>query len=167
MMLCDICKQKAATVHYTEIINNKIHKMDLCEDCAKEKNLGFNTQFSVADILKGLTEPAMTGGKETKEQTCSFCGLTYSKFKKIGRLGCGECYGTFESNLESIINDVHKNTQHVGKSPNTSRKTVTKKLNKLEELQEQLRVAVMKEEYENAAKLRDDIKTLQQNNTEE
>ncbi len=152
-------------MHYTEIINNKIHKMDLCEDCARDKNLGFNTQFSVADILKGLTEPA-TITKETKETACSFCGLTYNKFKKVGRLGCGECYTAFESNLESIINDIHKNTQHIGKSPAASRKMVDKKLGTIEDLQEQLRQTVLNEEYEKAATIRDRIRALQQKSEE-
>jgi len=159
-MVCDICKEKIATVHYTEIINNKIHKMDLCEDCAKEKNLGFNTQFSVADILKGLTESAALN-KTTTDTTCTFCGLSYSKFKKVGRLGCGRCYEAFESNLNSIINDVHKNTQHVGKNPGAAVKTVAKPSSELEQLQEQLRKAVDEEQYEKAAEIRDTIRSLQ------
>ena len=159
-MICDVCKEKPATVHYTEIINNKIHKMDLCEECAQEKNLGFNTQFSVADILKGLTEPAQTA-TETKAVVCPFCGLSYNKFKKIGRLGCGECYKAFEPNLESIINDVHKNTMHVGKSPVSESRPIDKAKLKIDELQEQLKTAVAREEYEKAATIRDTIKALQ------
>ena len=159
-MLCDSCKHKQATVHYTEIINNKIQKMDLCEDCAQEKNLGFNTQFSVADILKGLTEP-MQAAKESKSATCSFCGLSYSRFKKIGRLGCGQCYNTFEANLESIINDVHKNSMHIGKSPVSESKPVDRTKLKMQELQDQLKEAVAREEYEKAAAIRDTIKALQ------
>lgn len=159
-MVCDICKEKIATVHYTEIINNKIHKMDLCEDCAKEKNLGFNTQFSVADILKGLTDSAAVN-KTTTEPVCSFCGLSYSKFKKIGRLGCGSCYEAFEGNLSTIINDVHKNTQHVGKAPGSGMKKMAKTSSRLDKLQEELRQAVTSERFEQAAEIRDAIKALQ------
>ena len=93
-ILCDICKEHIATVHYTEIVNNKLKKLDLCEECAKQKNLGVSVQFSVADILKGLTE-AQAGQKEDEGKVCPTCGLTFGRFRKVGKLGCGDCYEAF------------------------------------------------------------------------
>ena len=47
---CSLCG-KPATVHLTQIINNKIHKVDLCEDCAKAKGVTDPAGFSLAVLL--------------------------------------------------------------------------------------------------------------------
>jgi protein arginine kinase activator len=162
-ILCDLCKEKIATVHYTEIVNNKLKKMDLCEDCAKQKNIGINVQFSVADILKGLTEP-QAEKKEEPSKTCPLCGLTFSAFRKTGKLGCGECYEAFSEELIPIIGDIHKNTLHVGGRPAVARgvKSLTSKMrDQINTLSGELETAIKNENYEQAAILRDKIKALQ------
>jgi len=157
--LCSMCHEHPATVHYTEIVNNKLKKLNLCEHCAREKGLGVTAHFSVAEILKGLTEPTSEQASEP-EITCDFCGLTFSRFQKVGRLGCPHCYETFHGQLEPILSDVHKNTEHVGRSPsaNAMMDTTTKQL---ADMNRELKQAVEAEEYEHAAKLRDEIKALQ------
>jgi protein arginine kinase activator len=162
-VICDLCKEKIATVHYTEIVNNKLKKMDLCEDCAKQKNIGINVQFSVADILKGLTE-AHVEKKEESSKSCPLCGLTFGAFRKNGKLGCGECYEAFREELVPIIGDIHKNTQHVGSKPVAPRGTksaVVKLRGQLDELTSNLQTAINQEDYEQAAVIRDKIKALQ------
>src|ERR1700685_1668862 len=47
---CDLCS-KPATVHLTQILDNKVHKVDLCEDCAQEKGVTDPSGFSLADLL--------------------------------------------------------------------------------------------------------------------
>ena len=53
-MLCCICKEKDAKVHLTQIVGDKMQKVDLCEDCAKKKGIDDNTGASLADLLLGL-----------------------------------------------------------------------------------------------------------------
>ena len=158
--LCDICQENPATVHYTEIVNNKLKKLNLCEQCAREKGLGITAHFGVAEILKGLTEAQQEETTEP-EQTCDFCGLSFSRFRKVGRLGCSHCYETFYEQLEPILSDIHKKTEHVGKSPSAAAiiDTTTKQLS---DLNRELRRAVEDEEYERAAELRDEIRQLEQ-----
>jgi len=158
--LCSICHEHPATVHYTEIVNNKLRKLNLCEHCAREKGLGVTAQFSVAEILKGLTEQTPQQSAEP-ELTCDFCGLSFGRFKKVGRLGCPHCYETFRDHLEPILSDIHKNIEHVGKGPSAGAMidTTTKQLT---ELNRELKRAVETEEYERAAQLRDEIKQLEQ-----
>jgi protein arginine kinase activator len=163
-ILCDICNEKIATVHYTEIVNNKLKKMDLCEDCAKAKNIGINVQFSVADILKGLTESHIAKKEEAEGTKCPLCGLTFSMFRKSGKLGCGSCYEVFEEELLPIIGDVHKNAVHVGTVPTKSRSgssASAKSRARIDELTAKLENAVRNEEYEEAAILRDKIRELE------
>jgi protein arginine kinase activator len=157
--VCDVCQEHPATVHYTEIVNNKLTKFNLCENCAREKGLGVASHFSVAEILKGLTETTPEEAAEA-ELTCDFCGLSFGRFKKVGRLGCPHCYETFYEQLEPILSDVHKNTEHVGKSPSAGAMidTTTKRLG---ELNRELKHAVESEEYERAAQVRDEIKRIE------
>src|SRR5579863_9324532 len=117
-MLCCVCKEKEAKVHLTQISGDKMQKVDLCEDCAKQKGVGNDTAgFSVADVLLGLgaaQEIEQSGGGTLR---CPKCGFTQADFKKAGRLGCSECYVTFAEGLESLLKSMHKGTRHAGKVP--------------------------------------------------
>ncbi len=54
MAQCSICKEKAASVHLTQIVGDKMQKLDLCEDCAKAKGVNDPASFAMADIMLGL-----------------------------------------------------------------------------------------------------------------
>ena len=57
---CDLCS-KPATVHLTQIVNSKIHKVDLCEACAQAKGVTDPSGFSLADLPEGRDScPART-----------------------------------------------------------------------------------------------------------
>ena len=160
-MLCDLCGKNQATVHLTEIIDDQMSELHLCEECARKKSIQMEQQFGLADLLAGLAEFGQP--KETSELTglkCSNCGLSYQDFKKIGRLGCGECYTTFKKYLIPLLKKIHGSTQHLGKSPY---KLVTKPRKKigLVELRTKLQEAIEKEEFEEAARLRDKIRELE------
>src|SRR5437763_16019568 len=94
-MLCCVCKEKEATVHLTQIAGDKMQKVDLCEECAKQKGVNDPAGFSLADLLPGLgaaQEIEQSGGATSK---CAKCGFTQADFKKSGRLGGAECYKRF------------------------------------------------------------------------
>lgn len=118
-MLCMICKQNAAQVHLTQIVDDKIKKVDLCEECAKRKGINDTPGFAIADLLLGLgasqeMAQATSGGQDLK---CPACGFTAADFKKAGRLGCSQCYVTFAESLENLLKTMHKDTKHIGKIP--------------------------------------------------
>jgi len=158
-MLCDICKEQIATIHYTEVLpNSEPKKMALCESCAKEKNLLFTPQFSVADILKGLTQ-AVQAEEEDSEKSCPRCRLTFARFRKGGRLGCASCYEAFQPKLQHILEEIHREKQHIGKLPKSAASEPSKAA-QLAELHQELKQAIDREEFEQAALLRDRIQTL-------
>jgi protein arginine kinase activator len=157
-MLCCVCKEKEATVHYTQIAGDKIQKVDLCEECAKTKGMNDPTGFSLADLLLGLgaaqeIEQA-AGGVELK---CPRCGFTQADFKKAGRLGCPDCYQTFGEALGGLLKTMHKGVRHIGKVPEALRQSRDLS-DRLRALQEKLAKAVAAEDFEEAAILRDEIK---------
>jgi protein arginine kinase activator len=179
-MLCCVCKQNEAKVHLTQIANDKVQKVDLCEACAKEKGVNDPTGFSLADLLLGMGgkgDPAPSiGASETL--ACPRCGFTQADFKKTGRLGCAECYGTFSEGLGGLLKSMHKGTRHVGKTPagipaptpapirapkpESARPEPAKPESpqRLRTLQARLTKAIESEDFEQAAKLRDEIKAL-------
>jgi len=158
-MLCCVCKEKEAKVHLTQIVGDKMQKVDLCEGCAAQKGVNDPAGFSLADLLLGLgasqeMEQA-AGGSEVK---CPACGFTQADFKKAGRLGCAECYKTFQEGLEGLLKTMHKGTRHRGKVPAALRETQDL-TERLKSLQKKLDKAVAEEDFEQAASCRDEIKT--------
>lgn len=159
-MLCDICKQNVATVHLTQMVEGKTKKVDLCEACSKDKGVDDPTGFSLADLLLGLgagqeMEQAMAGS----EVKCPHCGFSQADFKKAGRLGCAECYNTFADGLESLLKTMHKGTRHVGKVPQAFKQSQDL-ADKLKSLQGKLDKSVGEEDFETAARIRDEINQI-------
>ncbi|MCD5390756.1 UvrB/UvrC motif-containing protein [candidate division NPL-UPA2 bacterium] len=161
-MLCEICGKSQATVHYTEIINNESSETHLCEDCARKKGAMLKPHFPLADLLSGLIDFNLPLTLEDKGRgKCPQCGLTYSDFKKIGRLGCGQCYDTFKESLAPLLKRVHGSNEHVGKSSALAGKAMQEATLQLRELQERLQKAIQREEFEEAARLRDRIREIE------
>jgi protein arginine kinase activator len=159
-MQCCVCKEKPATVHLTQIVGEKMQKLDLCEDCAKAKGINDPTSFAMADLMLGLgasqeLDPTV-GAAQIK---CPRCGFSQADFKKSGRLGCPECYQTFAEGLSGLLKTMHKGTRHTGKAPEALRKS-RETGDRLKLLQKKLNKAVEAEDYELAAQLRDEIKVL-------
>ena len=156
-MDCMLCKKNLATVHLTQIVDDKVQKVDLCEDCAKQKGVKSDVSFSLADLLLGAAQEIAqaTGGVEVR---CPGCGFTQADFKKAGRLGCAQCYTTFSEGLESLLKSMHKGIKHVGKVPAALRQGRDLS-ERLKHLQKKLDKAVTAEDFEQAASLRDEIKS--------
>ena len=164
-MVCDACKQQQATVHLTEIVNDQMTELHLCEACANQKGAQVESHFGLADLLSGLAE--MGKPQETREEhedtaakTCPSCGMTYEDFRKVGRLGCAECYGTFKRNLASLLKRIHGSPHHLGKTPASLVKPQKAKT-ELAELKQQLEQAIEREEFEKAAQVRDQIREME------
>jgi protein arginine kinase activator len=155
---CDLCG-KPATVHLTQIVDNKVHKVDLCEECAKAKGVTDPSGFSLADLLVKASlnpEEVVEGGLR-----CEHCGFTQQEFKKIGRFGCPECYVAFRPLLAPMLGSMHKGSTHVGKVPQRAlaRRSIYERLTKLEV---ELDLAIKTERYEDAARFRDEIRQIKQ-----
>ena len=155
---CDLCS-KPATVHLTQIVNNKVHKVDLCEACAQAKGVTDPSGFSLADLLlKASLNPEPGVGSGVR---CEHCGFTQGDFKKQGRFGCPACYETFRGVIEPMLENMHNGTAHAGKIPTRAleRKSLYDRLTKLEI---DLTEAIKSERYEDAARTRDEINQVKQ-----
>src|SRR6201995_2922734 len=158
-MLCDVCKCNDATVFLTQILEGKMHKVNLCEACSKEKGVQDPTSFALADLLLGIGA-AEEIEKGAPTEHCPVCGFTQADFKKTGRLGCSECYVTFAEGWASLIKAMHKGTKPTGKVPARLFRDIVRS-DRLNELKRSLEEAVSKEDYESAATIRDEIRQLE------
>tara|TARA_B100001248_G_scaffold262537_1_gene259238 strand:+ start:2200 stop:2715 length:516 start_codon:yes stop_codon:yes gene_type:complete len=157
---CDICG-KLATVHLTQIVNNKIHKVNLCEECAQQKGVTSSAGFSLADMLAQNLDLSLEGMEESSQEPhCTHCGCTVEGFKKHGRLGCPDCYVALKSVIEPILGNIHKEVIHKGKRPVSGLTRIEFK-KQVEALDEQIETAIAEERYEDAARLRDEIRVLE------
>lgn len=161
-MVCEACKQQQATVHLTEIVNGQMSELHLCEACANQKGAQVESHFGLADMLVGLADVGKSQDteRETAVRGCANCGMTYDDFRKVGRLGCSECYGTFKRGLSMLLKRIHGSTHHLGKTPASLVKPGTAK-SELAEMKRQLERAIEMEEFEQAARLRDQIRQIE------
>jgi protein arginine kinase activator len=169
MVLCQNCKKKPAKVHDTEIVNNSMVAMNLCIECAEQKGIDVrkDADFGLGDLVAGLIDSTTESEAERISRVrCSTCGYEYSDFKKIGRLGCPDCYTAFEAQLVAVLRHVHGSTQHAGKKAvRTSERAAIRE--RVAALREDLALAIRSEEYERAAALRDEIRELEMQVEEE
>ena len=172
-MECTYCPGNQATCHLSKLVNGKSIDVHVCEKCIPQlgqKDLvDFDIWAAVSKLAssKGKEDPAAAVENEIKEisaksllipaptptvsNRCPSCGFTSEDVRKTGRLGCGECYGVFAELLQDVLNDCQKGTRHAGKVPKSFRKLRKKRL------QEDLAVAVKKEQFEEAARIEDEL----------
>ena len=166
-MLCQNCHQNEATVHLTQIVDGKAEKYHLCEACAEQK--GIDVHADPMD-LSGMMEKLKNQLEHLKEDlvverppagpaTCPACGMTRTEILKKGRLGCDRCYEAFAAEMLPVVVSLQHADQHLGKVP---RRASVRMRTSVEQarLRRELDQAVAAENYELAAKLRDQIKAL-------
>ena len=162
-MVCELCKQTQATVHLTEIVNEQMTELHLCEACANQKGAQVESHFGLSDMLSGLADFGKAQEpEEVSSKACPTCGMTYDDFRKVGRLGCADCYATFKRSLGSLLKRIHGAPIHVGKSPLRLLKPSKVAKSELLDLKRKLERAIEGEEFEEAAKLRDQIRRAEQ-----
>jgi len=168
-MLCQICKKKESAITFTKIVGGQKTEIHLCKDCAPIFSDKFSVfphpQFDINDLLIGLLNAIDLYHKEegvipVKEIECSNCHLTYDEFKLSGKLGCSVCYYDFREQLVPLLRRLYGNNEHVGKIPQQSEGKLNE-IRKIKQLKKELHELVLKEEYEKAAKTRDEILKLE------
>jgi protein arginine kinase activator len=166
-MDCDQCHEREAVIHLTQIVNEQVTTLHLCERCAAEK--GVESTGSVAKsplgtflaaMGKGLPEPTTLAAPGDRN-ACARCGATLQDFRETGRLGCAECYRSFEGPLRDLLRRLHGSTVHVGERYAQRGATPEDPQRREAELREQLRLAIETENFELAAELRDRLRVAE------
>lgn len=185
-MLCENCKIREANIKYLEVINGVRTEHNLCSQCAKEMDIGhysaiFDGEFPLAKLLSSLL--GVEGSSQKQENLsqiiCPTCKTSYQEFVEDSCFGCQDCYGMFDLLMSDKIKKLQGSERHNGKRPKykgqgeavltaDAGKTgdrpenAQEKAEQLKQLKAKLTEAVLKEDYESAAKYRDEIKSLSQ-----
>lgn len=171
-MLCEKCKKNQAVTHIRRNINGVQSEMHLCKRCAAEmtgslentyNKLFSDFGFGLDSVLGSIFGQDFLGENlltDTSEH-CPMCGMTLQNIQKTGNVGCAKCYETFRGQLMPFIQRIHGKTVHNGRIPSSAAGSISVK-NKINELEKKLHEAVEAQEYEQAAKLRDEIRTLRE-----
>jgi len=182
-MKCSNCGKQEANFIYTESINGIKKEIRLCTDCANKlgfldmqlsmPNLDFSNFFGEFLNEYDTLMPSIFSDR-VKVLKCNECGMDYEEFLNTGGFGCSNCYEVFQEKIEPLLKQLHGDTKYLGKkSGNDFKKLEVNKINdevvedknsnKIDVLKEQLKQAIKVEDYEKAAKIRDEIKALEKN----
>lgn len=158
-MKCDSCN-KTATIHLTEIKNGKKLEKHLCEQCAAlSEGLPVKSHTPINELLTNFV--LAHSGLQKDAANCEHCGINWTEFRQTGLLGCAHDYQLFEKDLSPLLQKAHEGaTHHLGKVParRGGSGVPLKRQADLTHLRKDLAKAVESEDYERAARLRDQIR---------
>ncbi|HXY30130.1 MAG TPA: UvrB/UvrC motif-containing protein [Gemmatimonadaceae bacterium] len=162
-MLCDSCRERDAVIQVTQVTDPPVRQLNLCEKCAAEQ--GVETPMTLpkqplSDLIMAVQQKQLTAGGADSWR-CTFCSGTLKDFQNTGRLGCAYCYTAFESKLRDLLRRVQGNSHHQGRKYRPPQLHPDDGASVLTELRERLRRAVEQEQFEEAARLRDQIKVME------
>ncbi|EFI41343.1 MULTISPECIES: UvrB/UvrC motif-containing protein [Peptoniphilus] len=166
-MLCDSCGKKEAIISYTKMMGNDVEEVHLCADCAEKKmreDLEFNSAVTgkMENFLKEIFKLTGNLNSDIVKKKCSHCGTGFKELEN-NELGCEWCYDEFEDEIKSMLTSLKSSSKHKGKIPRSAGDKVVFKREE-DELLNKLSVAIELEEYEEAARLRDELKALRGKN---
>jgi protein arginine kinase activator len=164
-MSCDQCHEREAVIHLTQIVNDQVTTLHLCERCAAEKGVespGAVTKTPLGTFLAAMGKEAGSEAPAPRAaDTCPRCGGSLQDFRESGRLGCPECWRAFEGPLRDLLRRLHGSTHHVGERYADGHGAIPGPKVEVAELREQLRAAVESENFELAAELRDRLRVVE------
>jgi protein arginine kinase activator len=168
-MDCDQCHEREAVIHLTQIVNEQVTTLHLCERCAAEKGVespATVTKTPLGSFLAAMGKEVAGGAAAGRpvsgvdRERCPRCGATLQDFRETGRLGCAECYTQFEGPLRELLRRLHGSTHHVGERYAAPGAAEEDPHRQEEELRQQLRLAIETENFELAAELRDRLRVF-------
>lgn len=152
-MLCEWCGEYEANVHITHVVNNARREVNICDACAGKSGIHIQGPMSLSEILMGIGGPEEDGAAGDKR--CAFCGLSLDEFRKSSRLGCAVCYDTFAAELNRVLPEFQKGSIHTGRTPAAFDDADGDR--EIQDMRNALQTAVSAENFEEAARLRDEI----------
>lgn len=163
-MLCERCHKNVAAARYAEVVDGKVKDMAVCPDCLALYQRQGEGGFELTK--PGLTDdrhktPVRSAAEALRgRERCRTCGLVLAQVMESGRVGCGTCYESFAEQVESILEGLHTGVRHRGKAPHVDDARLRVQTD-LQTKRALLRSALRMENYEEAARLRDEIRVLE------
>ena len=171
-MICEHCKQRHATVTVTQVQGGQTVERHYCEICASQfhpfhfdvKEEPVSLQQLISNWFNTSTQTAKQEEKvkqQKKITACPSCGFTYRQFLSKGKFGCANCYDTFSEQLPNVLKRLQAGTKHIGHVEHQEQH-LEQWIKKITDIREQMKAAISEERFEEAAKMRDEIRLLEQ-----
>ena len=174
-MLCQNCGKNEANVRYTQIINGVKTEIALCSNCARKSGMDridipdfpLNFHSILGDFFSDFAESSLLPTLQGTAVKCKNCGTTYDDFIDTGMFGCSDCYDTFEAPIDLLLKKLHGTAKHIGRKSDIGGKDIKVEKRKVAsnnenskkvDLQKELEKAISEERYEDAARIRDELK---------
>ena len=157
MRICDNCGENPANIHIRQIVNGKESEHYICSKCAQNMQKKFLSFLKMNNFMTGMmqnVEPDAEG------KVCPVCKFDINKIRKLGKVGCAECYDVFEKELEPVLTQLNIKKAKVENEDSEERVIQESIFVRIDKLQDELNHAVLDEKYERAAELRDEIAML-------
>ncbi len=159
--VCQHCGENPATIHFTDIKDDARVELHVCEECAAAQGIT-NDSGPPSGGLTGMVA-SVARAAAASSLACPHCGLTWREFRKRGRLGCPHDYEIFEAQLVPLLANMHRGAErHVGRLPRGHGPESSRRGERLMDLRRRLSDAVEAERYEQAARLRDEIRAVEE-----
>lgn len=167
-MICQKCHKNLSSVRYAEVVDGKVNDLHLCVDCMKKYQDDATTGFELSGPLRAPAKHSAARGSTPDSTTiqkrvCRQCGAVLKEVLKTGRVGCPSCYENFSEQLYPMLRGLHTAMRHRGKMPQINNDDRERSRVELQGKRALLRSALKLENYEEAAKLRDEVRALEEN----
>jgi len=165
-MQCQECGSESATVHVKRREGDEESSLHLCRACAQKlgwhdplEDAKFPLAHFISSMMQDMTSGTLRESSPDSGVRCAECGLSFQDFSRTGRLGCGRCYESFRTSMEELLRRIHGNIRHRGRRPESAPKArPAPESATLRQLKADLDRAVAGEDFERAARLRDQIR---------
>lgn len=166
-MTCEQCGSADAAVLLKKVEGGEVREVHLCERCAAERGVSPAEELAKNPLGAFLAAMGSEPGADLSLSSgaalsaCPGCGATLQDFRRTGRLGCAQCWSTFEGPLRALVRRVHGAPRHVGKAYVAPGAEPDDPGALARHLRSELAAAVRAENFEAAAALRDRLRGLE------
>jgi protein arginine kinase activator len=162
-MICPKCNNRLATIRYAEVVDGVVTERYLCPDCLARMQQDSTAGFELSSAIPAAARPSSADVAEDAVRTqraCPGCGILLSQVLETGKVGCARCYETFATEIDDRLEALHHALHHKGKALRVD-DAKSRLMADLQNKRGLLRTVLRAEKYEDAARLRDEIKTLE------
>lgn len=159
--MCDLCGKREAILRVRQVEKGGAVNLRVCAECARARGFAEAGRIKTAatEVLAEIKQSVVEGDETL---VCPGCGMTFAEFKRKGRLGCARCYPAFEEQLRPLIRRIQGAVQHVGRTARVGRKRAREQM-AVARLRAELDSAIAAEDYERAARVRDELGRAEKN----
>lgn len=156
-MLCDECHEREAEVLVTEVNpKGELKEKHICKECAAKKGYELTQQKPLVEVFADFLKESEADEESLR---CSSCGMSWAEFRRKGRFGCEHCYTEFGPKVEQLLSRIHGTSRHTGKHSTVKpESSLVFREMEVKRIRKELTRAVEEEDYEKAARLRDEMK---------